>query len=384
MRLIHVEDYFDPTAGYQINELLMAKKDINDKIYLITSTDMAPFHKVYNKELDTLFEEKYAITIIRLSVKFRFSNRIVLRNLRKTIEELNPDAVYMHGIADFKDLVLWKKKRQYKIIRDCHMSWVASKNRFNKIFYFIFRVLFAPHINHRDKYDVIYALGIEEKEYLRKLGIIEEKIEFLKHGYNSNIMYYDEEQRLNVRSNYKVSADSVLISYIGKFDFNKRPDIVLQIVNYLGDHFIQSHKIKILMLGPKDTDYMDFFDKQKSNLSNQIEVILDEAKPYYELKNYYSASDICIFPRETSLSSIHAQVCLCSVIMENHASNRERVVNASNLYEIGREAEAAKILKKIIENKEYVKNTNAYCLNVLVEREYTNQVQKLRSRVTLL
>ena len=45
MKIVHVEDYFDPTAGYQINELLYAGKDLKDEVYLVTFTDMTPFHK---------------------------------------------------------------------------------------------------------------------------------------------------------------------------------------------------------------------------------------------------------------------------------------------------------------------------------------------------
>ena len=61
--------------------------------------------------------------------------------------------------------------------------------------------------------------------------------------------------------------------------------------------------------------------------------ILD-SKPFSELHNWYSASDICIWPKQTTLSSIHAQVCNTTVIMEKQISNVERVVNLNNLFEI--------------------------------------------------
>ena len=52
LKIVHVEDYFDPTAGYQINELLNAGKNYKDEVYLITSYDMSPFHKKFNNDLD--------------------------------------------------------------------------------------------------------------------------------------------------------------------------------------------------------------------------------------------------------------------------------------------------------------------------------------------
>lgn len=36
--------------------------------------------------------------------------------MNKTIKKIDPDVVFMHGIADFKDLNLLKKKRSIKYI----------------------------------------------------------------------------------------------------------------------------------------------------------------------------------------------------------------------------------------------------------------------------
>ena len=85
------------------------------------------------------------------------------------------------------------------------------------------------------------------------------------------------------------------------------------------------------------------------------------------------------FSKETTLSSIHAQICGCQVIMENHKSNRERVINNENLFEIDNLEQASQILKKIIDNNEY-KNRMEY-IPFLKDREYNNQVKKLRNLI---
>src|SRR5699024_5430341 len=107
----------------------------------------------------------------------------ILKGLWRKIDELQPDLLFLHGLGDFKDLILWKKKRKYKVVRDCHMSWVASRNKFRKIYYSAFKLLFSNKINQTSKYEVVFALGNEEYEYLTKLGISESKIKYLKHGY---------------------------------------------------------------------------------------------------------------------------------------------------------------------------------------------------------
>ncbi|MDE4541338.1 hypothetical protein [Thermoanaerobacterium sp. R66] len=66
MNIVHIEDYFDPTAVYQINELLIASKEFNDNVFLITSTDMSPFHKMVDVNKDKEFEQKTGVKIYRL------------------------------------------------------------------------------------------------------------------------------------------------------------------------------------------------------------------------------------------------------------------------------------------------------------------------------
>lgn len=379
MRIVHVEDYFDPSAGYQINELLLASRNFKDEVFLITSKDMTPFHKNVNFDSDRKFEKENNVKIIRLDSAFRLSSRLVLKGLWKTLSNLHPDLVFMHGIGDFKDLILFQKKKDFVIIRDCHMSWVASKNRFRRLYYRAFRTIFSKKINSCNKYNVVYALGKEEYQYLKHIGISDSKIDYLPHGYNKSIMFYDEIGRNDVRNQYSILPDDILISYIGKFNTYKRPDLVFDIVKNLDENIIDIKKVKLLFIGPKDDKYMVEFDKKKLDLSYKYTIIVDDSKSYSDLRKYYSASDICIFPKETSLSSIHAQICGCPVIMEDHVSNIERVVKKDNLFEVNNLNQATDILMRIIERREYLKNNATSKL--FNDREYKNQVEKLRKLI---
>lgn len=383
MRIIHVEDYFDPKAGYQINELLIASKGLGDDVFLITSKDMAPFHKELDLESDKEFEIKTGVKILRLDTIIKISTRLVLKKLRKTIDELQPDVVFMHGIGDFKDLFfLWGKKCKFKIYRDCHMSWVASKNKLRHVYYLAYSLFFASIINSTSKYDMIYALGVEEYEYLRKLGIKSEKIDYLLHGYNSTNMYFDLNERMEIRRIYSLNLDDIVISYIGKFNSSKRPDILLDIIEMMDKEYIISNKLKLLFVGPKDENYMSsIFNEKLERLKNKIdmEIILVGAQEFDKLRKYYSASDICIFPKETSLSSIHAQVCMCQVMMEDYESNKERVINKKNLYKKDNLLEASSILRRLVDNKDYKKENIDN--HELLNREYKNQVSKLKERI---
>lgn len=378
MKIIHVEDYFDADAGYQINELLKIKS--NNQMFLICSKDMSPFHKEYNqeqKEKDKKFEEKFNIKLIRIEIFFKIGTRIFYKNLIQEIKKINPDILFLHEIGDFKDLYfLLSSKKKYLIFRDCHMSWIASKNKFANLYYKIYSLTFAKIINKTYKYQKIYALGKEEKEYLEKLGIDNEKIQMLPHGYNEKIYYKDNKVREEIRKELKIQKEDILISYIGKFDNLKKPHLNLEIFIELGKSYIEKNKIKFLFLGPKQNKYMDevFYPiLKKIDFENRI--IMEEGKNSEELNKYYNASDICLWPQETTLSSIHAQITGTTCVMESHSSNIERVVDNKNLFEVGNLNSALEVLKNIIENKKYLKES--LIPEELKNREYHIQIKTL-------
>lgn len=379
MRIIHVEDSFDPTAGYQVNELIKISHSGIEQI-IITSKDMTPFHKELCEKEDRLLEEKYKIQIIRLDVLFKVSNRILMKGLWEKINFLNPDLLFLHGIGDFKDLRLFLAKPKYKVVRDCHMSWVGSINPFAKYFLILYSKIFSPIINNSNKYLKVYALGIEELQYLNSMGIKREKIEMLPHGYNKEFFYYDRNARVKIRSDLEVNESSIIITYIGKFDEHKRPDLIFEILDLASDDLFEKHDIKLLFIGSKKEEYMTrVFNERKKRSKFKGEIKILNSKRFEELKDWYSGSDICIWPKQTTLSSIHAQVCQTTVIMEKQVSNQERVVNDSNLFEIDNLEQASKILERIIWQKEYFKKDNLSLDPKLTDREYSNQFAKLIS-----
>ncbi|WP_448524111.1 glycosyltransferase family 4 protein [Pseudothermotoga sp.] len=352
VRIVHVEDYFDPEAGYQVNEMVMVSKDHGIDSYIITSNSMEPFHKNLSVEKDREFEAETGSTVIRLPVIFEYSRRLILKGLFKKIRELNPDLVFFHGIGDFKDLQLFGRRPNYVVVRDCHMSWVAARNRFRRIFYAFYRRAFAPIINKTDRYKVIFATSLEAVDYLRHIGISDPKIEYLPLGFNPSTMHYDEMARSEVRRGYGLADDEILISYIGKFDFFKRPDTVIDIINLLGLEFAKERKLVFLFLGPKDEQYVKFFNEKLSQIRG-FKHIVEGYKPFAQLYKYFSASDICVFPKETTLSSIHAQVCGCRVLMEDHKANRERAIDERYLYQPDNLNDAAQHLRKLVEEYDF-------------------------------
>ena len=315
LKIVHIEDYFDPNAGYQINELI--KYNENFQHIIICSYDLSPFHKEYSKVEDNKCEETFNVKIIRLESVLKYSRRILLKGWLKKVESLNPDILFMHGIGDFKDTLLWRFQKKFIVIRDCHMSWVASHNKLAPLYFLFFKMFFAGFINRTNKYQKVLALGIEEKAYLKKLGLNDKKIDIMHHGYDSNQFFYDAEAGKKFRTDNNIPQTSKVICYTGKMDSYKKPHLILECLNYIDLEIIKKHDITLLFVGNQESNYFESVLLPKiKEFQPKMRIIIKHAVPVKDLRSIYNASDICFWPKETTLSSIHAQACGTNVIME--------------------------------------------------------------------
>ncbi|PIW59849.1 glycosyltransferase [Shewanella sp. CG12_big_fil_rev_8_21_14_0_65_47_15] len=376
MNVVMVKYFFDTDSNYQINEMVKAWPKKGHSLTIITSKVLSFVHKNYDEEQkkkDIEYEQKHNIKIIRLDIWFKISSRVLFKGLRSTVDKLAPDVLFMHGLGDFNDVLYLYGKNNYLTFRDCHMSWVASRNVFAKQYYKFFSIFFAPIINSSKKYEKVYALGNEEKEYIKALGIAEERIEMLPHGYNMHTYFDSLELKIDERKNLGISDNDILISYIGKFDYAKQPHINLEIFSLLEKSFVDSHNLKFLFLGHKNSHYMEqVFYPLLNDFKYKDRVLVLPGVIADELNRYFNASDICLWPRETTLSSIHAQICGCKVIMENHDSNIERVVEHKNLFSLGSSHDAKDKLINLILNLNLPVD-----ITKLKKREYNKQMKLL-------
>ena len=91
MRFVHVEDFFHPDAGYQLNLLAKLQVQQGHEVFIIASE----MHKVPNhlksfsgdeniEQKDSLYFSKTGVKIIRCPSFFWYSGRAILKNIPLT------------------------------------------------------------------------------------------------------------------------------------------------------------------------------------------------------------------------------------------------------------------------------------------------------------
>ena len=105
MKIVHIEDYFHPDAGYQINILPKYLSKFGHSQTIITSEmkkipeELTSFFGKTNiDERDRVYEKENGVKIIRLPLITFLSGRAVFGlGLEYKLKKLKPDVIYVHG-----------------------------------------------------------------------------------------------------------------------------------------------------------------------------------------------------------------------------------------------------------------------------------------------
>lgn len=326
MRVVHIEDFFHPNAGYQINILpkYMVKRGI--ETYILTSEiDLVPetltsfFGKQNIEKFDKDFEDKTGVKIIRVPVKRFISNRAVFtKEINKKIRDLKPDVLYVHGNDTLIGItsILRSNRLNCALITDSHMLEMASTNKFNKLFRFFYRHVVTPKIIKND----ITVIRTQNDDYVEKhLGIPLTQSPWISYGSDTLLFHPDKDVRNKFREKYEIGENDFVVLYAGKLDESKGG---LFLANSIEKKFNCQKKVIFFIVGNTSGEYGIEIEKTFKTSKNRI--IRFPTQKYVDLAKFYQTADLVVFPKQCSLSFYDAQACGLPVLSENNNVNIER------------------------------------------------------------
>lgn len=352
VKIVHVEDWFHPEMGYQINYLAKYHNPAIE-FHIVTSDcyDLWPSDdKQENKiEKDATFEKNYNVKIHRLPslIKSGKHNRWLL-GLHDKIREIDPDVVFAHCIESFTALriILNKKIRhKYKIATDTHTLYSQFGNGFGYKAFLCFMKYKVVSLINRNNIKVFYTAE-ENQEILKTEYRINNAL--IK---NSNIatdlstFYNDSNSGKEIRHQLDIPDNAFMIIYTGKVNHLKQPHILLEALQQ-----IDSENVYVVFVGAKNRRYYDEVFKPLADKTQNIRMI--ENQKNTELYKFYSAADLAVFPKQNTLSALDAQACKLPVIMENDFTNKIRLKQGGLLYQQGNISELADSINRLRKDTE--------------------------------
>lgn len=326
MKIVNIEDFFHPDAGYQINILPKYLGKFGHEVIIVTSEmDKVPdaltlfFGRENIEQRDNEYQEKNNVKIIRLPLKAFISGRAIFTDaLKKTIKELSPDVLYVHG--NDTAVGMWALKNQNKfefpLIMDSHMLEMASTNPFNKTFHTLYRKIFTPIIKKND----ITVIRTQDDPYVEKvLGIPLTQAPWISYGSDTLLFYPNAEIKKSFRVEHSISKDDFVVVYTGKLDEAKGGKLLAQAFR---NKFETDRNVVLVVVGSTGGEYGREVEQTFSESENRV--IRFPTQRYCDLAQFYQAADLSVFAKQCSLSFYDAQACGLPVLSEDNNINVDR------------------------------------------------------------
>ena len=326
MKIVNVEDFFHPDAGYQINILPKYLSKMGHEMTIITSEmDKIPdglttfFGKGHIEEKDKKYMEENEVKIIRLPIKAFLSGRAVFTSqLFQTISDEKPDIVYIHGNDTLTGMwyLMQYKKLGYPLVMDSHMLEMASVNQLNKAFRWFYKHFFTPIIIKNQ----IPVIRTQNDPYVEKcLGIPMAQAPWISYGSDTVLFHPDKEVKKSFRLEHGISEDDFVVVYTGKLDEAKGGKLLAQAFR---EKFRIDRKVVLFVVGKTSGEYGKEVEQILSESENRI--IRFPTQKYCDLARFYQVADLSVFAKQCSLSFYDAQACGLPVLSEDNNINVDR------------------------------------------------------------
>lgn len=337
MRIVHVEEFFIPQSGYQIN--LLAKfmaKDGHD-VYIVSSEiDKLAYYlsNFFGKEgiasADVEYQEKNGVKVIRRPVYGYFTRKTFfqlgfLKYLKtlQYIQSLKPDVLFVHandcifGILS----ILYANQLSFPLVLDNHMLDMATwGDPLRHVFRFLYRHLITPIIKKKH----LIIIRTQDDDYVeRHLGIPLSQAPFISFGSDTMLFKPDAEARSRFRGEHQIAETDFVVVYTGKLIESKGGLLLAQTLQKKFEN--SKHKnVVFIVVGTVPPDDYGLKVKQLLDCSEN-RVLQFPTQNYTDLAQFYQASDLSIFPMQCSLSFYDAQACGLPVVSEDNNINADRL-----------------------------------------------------------
>ena len=351
MNIVHIEDFFHPDAGYQINILpkYMVKQGHTVTILTSEMEKIPPFltsffGRDHIEERDRAYEEAYGVKIVRLPLRRFVSGRAIFApGLLDAIRTCSPDIVYVHGNDTFTGMwATWnRKKLGCPLVLDSHMLEMASTNPLRKAFRVFYRTFVTPIIR-REKLTVIRT---QDDTYVERcLGIPLAQAPWVSYGSDTMLFHPDSERKQTFRRENGIAEDAFVMVYAGKLDESKGGKLLADLTCV---PLRTDREVVWLVVGNATGDYGR--EVEETFAKSPYRVLRFPTQKYADLAPFFQAADLAVFPRQCSLSFYDVQACGLPVLSEDNNINVDRCSHENGWnFKAGDAADSHAVLERVV------------------------------------
>ena len=339
MKIVHIEDYFHPDAGYQLNILAKYLVKFGHEVTVITAEmDKIPdyltafFGRDHIEERDRAYEEAFGVKIIRLPLRKFLSGRAIFfgKQLMQTVKACQPDVLFVHGNDTVSGMWATRKRKKFgcPIVLDSHMLEMASENPLRKLFRSYYKMRITPTVKKAG----LTVIRTQDDAYVEKcLGIPLAQAPWISYGSDTMLFHPDMAQRAAFRAEHGIGEDAFVVVYAGKLDEAKGGKLLADLSC---KHLNTSREVVYLVVGNTSGEYGAEVEKRFAE--SPYRVLRFPTQKYRDLARFFQVADLAVFPKQCSLSFYDVQACGLPVLFENNNINVDRCSHQNGwVYQMG-------------------------------------------------
>ncbi len=326
MKIVQLEDFFHPDAGYKINILSKYFARMGHETVILTAElDRMPdyltsfFGRDNIAARDREYSERYGVQIIRRPIWAYVSGRALFKDdLAELVNSLHPDVLYVHGNDTAAGMWILRHLKAFDcpIVMDNHMVEMASQNPLRKLYRAYYRSFITPIIV-KNRIPVIRAMNDDYVE--RCLGVPLSLAPWISYGSDMLLFHPDKAAGAKFREANGISDDAFVVLFAGKFDESKGGMLLAELTCR---EIKTDREIVYLMIGNATGEYGAAVEKRFKD--SRYRIIRLPTQKYCDLAGFYQAADVGLIAKQASLNFFDMEACGVPVLSEDNNLNRDR------------------------------------------------------------
>jgi glycosyltransferase involved in cell wall biosynthesis len=229
---------------------------------------------------------------------------VVLKGLRTTLHALQPDVIQCHGAvcATTLQAIVHSTSMDCRVFVDDHLNSdnCAQQSIWNRLYMRFIRAFYRHYQSEvRCWMPVTYA----SRHMLASILHPPYNAVLFPLGVNTELFSVSPAERASGRALLQVADDDLLLVSAGKFDKNKKIDLLIDALHVLRKEF---STIRLLLIGGGTEAYLHTIRKRVHAYGLEGSVLFVDFVKNMDLNRYYNAADIGIWPGTASITVLEA------------------------------------------------------------------------------
>ena len=343
MKIVITVEQFDPNKGYLEYYLARELTKLGHKVYVFTFG--------WSKSvLRTMLKEGFeVISVPHIAVvnKYHMPSLSDVAYITKFVKEEKPDIIHCQPLFSPLTLIFISCKRlsRYRIVGSLITGEYSINSIIADLKYNLVKILTERYV--KNKVDSFFAINDGWKEVLLQMfNIPHKKISIIPLGADHELFKFDTNARTKIRNLLGSSADDVVVVYSGKIIRSKELHVLIKAIAPI---IKQNRKVKLLIVGKGELPYIGYLKELCLNLKISNNVIFHPWVHRTKLSDFYSASDIAVWPGGPSISIVEAASVGLPIIVKRSPITRYAIVYGNGFaFKHGKINEIRKYLEVLI------------------------------------